>query len=224
MNDQQVAIGSEVHSNDGRSIGTVEHLIIDSNENALSGFVVDKGIFDGGRVVNLEYVSSVSEDVVVLSLSGEEAMRLPGFEQHQFRRFEGGLGAAGVPGSMFPMGGLGGAWVPAIPGAGVMPGTGVRSSYVTGVEADVTSRPRGPLTESEIVLDNGTDVVDVNGDKIGKVDDVIISVDDKVQGFVVEQGFLFHHDVYVPMDWVDAITHEHVRLAVAKEEVERSKR
>ena len=77
--------------------------------------------------------------------------------------------------------------------------------------------------DSEVSLDNGTDVVDAAMNKIGVVDDILFDEDGKIEGFIVQQGHVFHHDVRVPMEWVAGITHEHVRLNVLKDEVAKSK-
>src|SRR5829696_8698667 len=87
MSSKQIAIGADVRSKDGKSIGEVEHLIFDGTTNTLAGFVADKGIFDSGRVVDLIHVATVSEDVVELTLTDDEAKNLPGFVQQEFVRF-----------------------------------------------------------------------------------------------------------------------------------------
>jgi uncharacterized protein YrrD len=225
MSDIEIAIGADVRSRDGRSIGKVEHLIIDGRSNELSGFVADKGIFDSGRVVDLIHVASASREHVDLKLTDDEAKTLPGFVQHEFFRFGGDTQVNVGAGTMMDVGSSGSTWVHYGPGVGGgMPSTGASSLYGPSVVGDVSAQVVGPLTESDIVLDHGTDVVDVNGEKIGKVDDVHFDEKGKVSGFVVREGLLFHHDVSVPLEWIAGITHEHVRLNVAKDEVERSKR
>jgi uncharacterized protein YrrD len=223
MSSHQVAIGADVQTSDGRSIGKVEHLIVNAESKQLAAIVADKGIFDSGRVVDLEYVQSMSEDVVVLALSEDEAKDLPGFLQHEFIRLGQSAGLNAGVGTPVNLGASGGTWMHYGPGAGGLPSTGATSYYAQGVVGDVAAQVVGPLTDSEVSLDNGTDVVDAAMNKIGVVDDILFDDDGKIEGFVVQQGHVFHHDVRVPMEWVAGITHEHVRLNVLKDEVAKSK-
>ncbi len=224
MSTHQVAIGADVRSNEGRSIGKVEHLIVDGDTKHLKAFVADKGIFDSGRVVDIEYVRAVNDDVVTLRLSEGEALDLPGFVEHQFFRFGDTTGFPAGGGANVNLGSSGGTWMHYGPGEGGLPSTGSHSFFEPGVIGDVSAHTMGPLTDSELALDHGTDVVDATGDKIGVVDEVMFSDDNAITGFVVRQGLVFHHDVYVPVEWVAGITHEHVRLSVGKDDVEQSKR
>lgn len=223
MSSHQVAIGADVRTSDGRSIGKVEHLIIDSETKALSAVVADKGIFDGGRVVDLEYVKAMSEEVVTLSLTEEEAKALPGFVHHEFVRIGDSPGMTAGLGAAANFGAAGSTWMQYGPSAGGLPSTGAYSYNEPIVAADEAREVVSPLTDSEVPLSKGTDVVDAAGEKIGVIHDVVSGDDDTVEGFIVQQGFLFHHDVQVPMEWVAAITHEHVRLSVTKDQVEQSR-
>jgi uncharacterized protein YrrD len=224
MSSQQVAIGADVQTSDGRSIGKVEHLIIDGESKQLAAIVADKGIFDSGRVVDLEYVKSMSEKVVVLSISEDEAKALPGFAEHEFIRLgdsaEVGIGGSGATVDIGP---TGSAWMSYGASAGGLPSTGASSFFPMPVVGDVQAQVVGPLTDSEIALGNGTDVVDAAMNKIGVIDDIIFDENGKIESFIVQQGHVFHHDVRVPIEWVAGITHEHVRLNVLKDEVAKSK-
>jgi uncharacterized protein YrrD len=217
----QVAIGTEIRTSDGKSIGKVEHIIVDPDDHELEGFVADKGIFDRGRVVDIDYVTSVIEGEVRISLTEDEAKNLPGFETREFRRLDH---PGGTETTESVMAGPGGTWTPYNYGAGAMPGAGAYTFFEQPRTGGEPVEMVGPLTASELTLDNGTDVVDAAGDKIGVVDEIVFGDDDKIEGFVVQQGFLFHHDVWVPLEWIDAITEEHVRLSVSKDQVEASRR
>jgi uncharacterized protein YrrD len=221
----QIAIGADVRSKDGRSIGKVEHLIVDGRSNELAGFVADKGIFDSGRVVDLVYIAAASEAEVTLSLDEDDALALPGFVQHEYFRFGPTTEvSAGAAGAMVNIGGTGSTWVHYGPGAAGSPSTGASTFFPQAVVGEMAAQVVGPLTEGDVVLDNGTDVIDRDGERIGRVDEVLIGEDGKVEGFIVEKGRLFHHDAYVPFEWIAAITHDHVRLNVGKAQVQESKR
>ncbi len=207
MDNQTINLGADVRTSDGHSIGKVKHLIIDSKRNSLAGFVADKGLLDSGRVVDIGYVTSITEDEIQLRLSEEEAEELAGFVQHEYINVSGSNDS----------------WLQLGPTKGDVPGTGSESLFAMPLPVDARVRTEGPLEAEDIVLDKGTDVVDKIGNKIGTVDEITFSGIDQVTGFVVKQGRVFHHDVFVPMEWVAGITHEHVRLNVLKDEVEGSR-
>src|SRR5690606_26671170 len=51
------------------------------------------------------------------------------------------------------------------------------------------------LRDDTVVIDEGTNVVDRSGDKIGTVDEIVYDEDGTVAGFVVKAGFILHHDI-----------------------------
>ena len=59
----------------------------------------------------------------------------------------------------------------------------------------------------------GAEVIDANGEKVGKVVEV------GRNSFKVEKGFLFHKDMYLPMSAVARTHDNHVHLNVAKDQV-----
>jgi uncharacterized protein YrrD len=207
MSSNQIAIGADVLSKEGDSIGQVKHLVVDANDNRVTGLVADKGIFDEGRIVSVDYVTSITEKGVTLSLSTNDAKGLPGFVKHEYFQFRDAATIGGLSG-----------------GSGGLPSTGATMFYPQPVVGGVVAQQVSPLEESDVVLDHGTDVVSADGHKIGKVDEILYGDEMKVTGFVVKAGFLFHHDITVPLDWVAGMAHDHVRLNVPKDVAETAKR
>jgi sporulation protein YlmC with PRC-barrel domain len=74
------------------------------------------------------------------------------------------------------------------------------------------------LPENSTRLSSGTDVVGSDGNKIGTVEDVTYSEDGSLTGFVVKAGFLFHHEVNVPADWIESVSDDRVRLRVTADQ------
>jgi hypothetical protein len=148
---------------------------------------------------------------------------MPGFAAHEFVRI-GDSTREYDPGGEPLIGAPGGIWSPTLVGAAGIPGAGAGIGFAPVAPAATETEVASPLTASEVVLDKGTDVVDAAGDKIGTVAEVLFGPDDRITGFMVEQGFLFHHDVWVPAEWIGPITHEHVQLTVSRDQVEQSRR
>ncbi|MCC6945671.1 MAG: PRC-barrel domain-containing protein [Thermomicrobiales bacterium] len=207
MGSHQISIGADVRTSDGESIGKVTKLVVTPDDQKLTGFVADRGIMDSGRVVDLTEVATASEDLITLTISSADAEDLAGFAEHSFINVTGSQDS----------------WIKLGPSTGDVPGTGGGSIFETPLPVNAEMRSIGALEGSEVALGHGTDVVDKIGKKIGEVDEVRIGEDGSIAGFVVRQGLVFHHDVYVPIGWVAGVTHEHVRLNVLKDEVEASK-
>jgi uncharacterized protein (TIGR02271 family) len=63
-------------------------------------------------------------------------------------------------------------------------------------------------------IETGTDVHGSDGEKIGSVAGVAAN------HFIIEKGFLFPTDIYVPMSAVESVTDDRVTLSMTKEQVE----
>jgi uncharacterized protein YrrD len=225
MTEAKLAIGSKVRTSDGHDLGEVERFVVDPSGKHISDFVVDKGIFDQGRVVSLNYVTSITEKEVLLSITREQADGLPGFAVQEFVQMQGDFTVPTAFGGMVNLQGTTGAWMHYGPGAGGgITNVGGQSLFEPAPIGQVITETVGPLTESEFTLDHGTDVISSDGEKIGKVDEVLLGDDNEITGFVVQAGFLFHHDIAIPAEWVANITHEHVHLNVTKAKAEQAKR
>jgi uncharacterized protein YrrD len=224
MSSNQIAIGADVLSKEGDSIGQVKHLVVDANDNRVTGLVADKGIFDEGRIVSVDYVTSITEKGVTLSLSTNDAKGLPGFVKHEYFQFRDAATIGGLSGGTVDLPSSGNVWYHYGSGSGGLPSTGATMFYPQPVVGGVVAQQVSPLEESDVVLDHGTDVVSADGHKIGKVDEILYGDEMKVTGFVVKAGFLFHHDITVPLDWVAGMAHDHVRLNVPKDVAETAKR
>ena len=91
----EVRIGDKVISKDGHGMGEVKHLVIDPAKRELAAFIIDKGLFDRGRVCDLGYVDNVDGNQVVLKLDQDQAANLPEWVEQEFIQFNESAGLAG---------------------------------------------------------------------------------------------------------------------------------
>jgi hypothetical protein len=70
-----LAEGTPVQAGDGAEVGTVKRVLADAGADIFDGLSLDTA--DGERFVDATQVDSLYERLVVLSISGEEASRLP---------------------------------------------------------------------------------------------------------------------------------------------------
>jgi uncharacterized protein YrrD len=217
---KQAAIGAKVKTKDGEEIGRVEKLIYDAGAQRLVGIVADKGIFDSGHVVNIEFISSMEEDMVELSITKDEAEQLPALVNQEFVQM-GDMQVGGMRGGMVNVSGSGGSWTHVGSNAGGgMATTGAGSFFQPAIIGNVETQLVGPLTDSDIAVGNNTHIQTSDGKKIGVIDDVIMDDTGKIVSIICEKGRLFHSDLTIPVEWIAGVAHDHIRLYKSEAEVE----
>jgi sporulation protein YlmC with PRC-barrel domain len=211
-----IRIGDKVVSSDGHGMGEVKHLVIDPAKRELAAFIVDKGLFDRGRVCDLDYVENVDGNQVVLRLSRDDANNLPEWVEQEFIQFNESAGYGGG-GRTYDNAG-GGVWYHMGPSGRDTPSTGASSFFQPAIVGDVATAIVSPIDESDIVVGKGTDVFSIDGYKLGKVDEIEFDDEGKISGFSFEQGHIFSKKEFsVSVDDVDGLTSEYVRLKVTKD-------
>jgi hypothetical protein len=70
--------GVPVYSSDGKSLGKVEHVLAEPEEDIFDGFVIDTSVLPGGhRFVDAPEVAEIHERGVVLKLDASASENLP---------------------------------------------------------------------------------------------------------------------------------------------------
>lgn len=223
-----IALDATVVSSDGNEVGKVDRLALHPDTMEVEAVIVHQGvIFTEDRIVDNGLVERVDESGTVhLNITADEADKLPTFVQEHFTEpTQEQLSRSPLdyplPGTM---GGLGRVVVATPRSGGYQQGGAADSIF------DVPTVPRGEqetessLPKGTVSITEGTDVVDNQGEKVGAVDDIIYNEDGEVTGFVVQSGFIFTHDVRIPVAWVDSVTDENIRLNISSEEAEREGR
>lgn len=212
----QVAIGDKVVSSDGHGLGKVEHLVVDPAKRELAAFIVDKGIFDRGRVCDLGYVDNVDGNQVVLKLDRDQANSLPEWVEQEFIQFNESAGLSGG-GRTYDNSG-GGVWYHMGPSGAGVPSTGASSFFQPAIVGDVSTQVVSPIDESDIVVGKGTDVYSIDGYKLGTIDEIEFDEQGKISGFSFEKGHIFSKKEFsVSVEDVDGLTSEYVRLKLTKD-------
>lgn len=222
----RIDLGKAVISRDGDRIGDVDSLVVDYGTKEIAQFIVSTGLMGGSdRIVDISMVERVGDDgAVYLNISSAGVDELPPFVEEQFviaredqlsempHAWAGGTGDMHI----YWAGGYGGETIGA-----TTPAYGASGSFwdVAPARAPIVENESN-LREDMVVVNEGTDVVDKDGDKIGTVDQVMFDEDGRIAGFVVKAGFLFHHDVRVPADWIETVTGDTVHLSVTADEAE----
>lgn len=214
-------LGKDVYASDGEKVGEVERLIVDADAKVVREFLIKEGTFvSTDRVVDIELVARIDEDGVHLNVSSDSIDSLPAFVEgsytapadHELSEMpHTWIGAAG---------GAGGGpllWGPAGPGRGE-PGQGSMFEPATVPGGDPAAE--SPIDDTSVVIEEGTQVIDVNDESAGTVAEVHYDTIGRISGFLIKSGTLFSTEINVPMKWVDSMQPDAVRLAVTAEQAE----
>jgi uncharacterized protein YrrD len=220
----EVELGKPVVTSDGEKVGTVDRLVIDPDSRTIREFLVQQGtLLTSDRIVEGSFVDRIDADgTVYLTLTEDQVESLPEFVEHHYHA-PGDQELGAMPHAW--IGGAGGAgggplfWGPLGPGRG----EAGRGLFFEPAPANpIPKEPDDSLREDEIVIDEGTNVLGRDGDKIGTVEEISYDANGKISGFTVKSGLIFSHDVHVPISWVDSIRTDAVQLSVTAEEAESS--
>ncbi|CAN5193358.1 hypothetical protein BH23CHL1_BH23CHL1_10530 [soil metagenome] len=214
----KIDIGKDVIASDGEKIGKVDRLVLNSETNDLSKFIVHKGMFwNEDKIVDLDLVSEVdAEGNIHLKVPSDDEDTMPAFVEETHRvatdeemnslDYGSFVGTAPYAPIMFAPGGTGGQY---------RPGSG---PFFDNADSGGTLEQRTNLPEDSMTIDKGTDVVGSDGDKVGEVEEIIMDANGTTTGFVVKSGFIFTKDVHIPMDIVDHISGVHIALKITADE------
>ena len=193
----------------------------------VSGLVVNSGTLEvtrilvghpgaaAPRLVDASAVASAEGDRVVLSMSRAEFEAMPELVSHEVAtpprtpEFPTILPASGVGGPLLA------------DTAQTGPGVAGDSFFDLAPIDPPTLQVESNLLESEALLRHGSDVVSSDGHKVGTLDEVAFGDLEAVAGLVVRAGFLFHHDLRLPISAVAEFGTDKVYLNVTKDEAER---
>ncbi len=217
----QIELGKDVIASDGEKLGTVDRLVLDNESNNLTKFVVQKGFFlPEDRIVDLEMISSIDSDgTIMLTVPSHDERSLPAFVEESFRvatddeltylGYDIYTGAAPHAPVWF---------APATPQEQFKP---EEEPFFRGAQpVSGVVETRDNLPDDSVSINTGTDVIGRDGDKVGEVDEVLATADGRVSSIVVKAGFIFKHDVQIPMMAVDQVGSEQIILNITRDQAE----
>lgn len=213
MTSNQIQFGQGVYSQDSEKLGSVDHLVLNAENNHLENLVVKQGVLAGDKLIDIDLIDHIEGDRIILSLPADEAKQLPDFVEHRFTAAPADV----VVEQPF--------LVPAAIGGGRLyytaPTTGrgypaAGSSFFEPAPLDPPAvEDRANIPPQDVMIGKGTDVVGADGKKVGSVDEVVFDEHGRMTGFVVKEGLIFKHQLRVPMDWVDNAGEDEILLNVS---------
>jgi uncharacterized protein YrrD len=192
--------GAEVLSQDGTKIGTVEHLVVDPSQDAITHIVVSKGfLFPKERVLPIDSVAEASHETVVVG-NEVDPDQLPEFEESHYIYLDDAAAGAEPTPDPAPL-----VWALPIYGA-EMTGYPV---YPPGTIRETTRN----VPDGSHVVKAGSSVVTADGEDVGKVREVDVSDSGGLISIAVDPGW-FKKEQTIPAQFIRTIDDDRVVLAV----------
>jgi uncharacterized protein YrrD len=222
MSEHVVNIGARVTSQEGKHLGKVEKLIVHPSTQTVDGFLLSKGHFSAPKIVEASQVAATGPDGIVLKLSATEAEKLPNLVEEQLLRAPGYLTYELPLGGFVDVAGSGDKWVLRGSAGGDYPHTGTAPLFFEAPIGNVEAQNISNLPEDSLLISEGTDVIGSDGKKIGKVDELIVDDERRVTAILVKAGWLFKHDVTIPVSAIMGAAHDHVRLNITADQAKQA--
>ena len=205
---EDIRIGLDVYCGQDR-VGRVAKLVADASDSHITDIVVDRGLLHGAKIIPIGQLADVRAGEVELALDRRQFEEAAGFAGQRFRR--PGDAWSAPPGydpldflfdATIAYGGMGGYGTPAEPGP-----------FPTG--------PADPLPDLlRPVVQEGTDVRSVDGEKVGEIASISFHPDDgRLASLVMRSGLLEHERTALPLEWVEDLTDEGLVLNVSADVV-----
>ncbi len=200
----KIKLGAKVKTENNKTIGEIERVVIDPSDEEITHVVVQKGtFFTEDKLVPISMLGVIDEEEVRLRATEKEIEDMEDFRTELFLDYdqlahidknEVGYSARMI---MYPPSGI--------------PTMAAGPRYIPPVFARVTKNI--PIEFAAIV--EGADVIGLEGEKVGEVEEVIMDPNlDRATYFVISKGFLFKDRKFVPVNWVRTMKDAKIKLAV----------
>ena len=210
----RIDLGQDVRSSDGRTVGSVVGLVVDGRTFEVTRLLVGHGRGEAPRLVDATAATAGDGGQVGLDITADAFAAMP-----MLASVETATGPR-IPDfpTIIPAGGVGG---PVLADASTTgPGyPGGDFFDIAPIDPPVVEVDSNLLT-SEVVLHKGSDVVSSDGHKVGTLDEVTFGELGELAGLVVQAGFLFHHDLRIPVAEVADFGTDKVHLKITRDAAE----
>lgn len=209
--------GMSVVTRGGDEVGKVSRFVLDPATHEVTHIVIQKGwLLPEDKVIPFPFLSSGSEDNLVLSDEVGDLGELPPFEESYFIRATdddpGDAIPSNVPTYRFAPAYY---WYPSHATTG-FPGSG--PGYVPATLTETTRN----IPDHTVALQEGTDVISADGEHVGDIERLFIDPgSNKTTHFLISQGILFKDRKLVPVHWVRSVEEDEVHLVVSSRLLER---
>jgi uncharacterized protein YrrD len=199
MKQLRINEGADVYTDDGERVGSVDRVVVDPLTKDVSHIVVRKGfLFPEDKVIPVQLIATANEQRAVLEPDATVAELPPFIESHylplpdDYYQSRGGRIAGPL---MF--------YTPYAFNTPVLPA------------AIPVARDRN-IPERTVALEAGAPVTSTDGDYIGRFEEILMTESGIATYLVLETGRHGHHRKAIPMNWIDAVDDESIRVGVPR--------
>ncbi|HVX31079.1 MAG TPA: PRC-barrel domain-containing protein [Nitrolancea sp.] len=217
--DTSIELGTKIVSSDGKDVGKVDSLVLDYNTREVQSIICRSGVLlTTDRIIPIGLIGTRDADGnLMLTITADEVKKQQAFVEREFRTMS--------PDEVGPMP------VTWATGTGQAPYYFYPATDSLGYRDDApffSNAPLAPpdvevesnLPENATRLDSGSDVFGSDDKKLGTVETVTYTQEGDITSFVVKAGFLFHHDVTIPAEWISSVSNDGVRLTVTADQAD----
>lgn len=203
--------GARILALDGQEAGTISRVVIDPKTKEVTHLVLHTGVvMTHDKVVPVNLVGVGEQEHLMLRLHVNQLEQVPDFEETHYvpvKDAEVRHRSPGVP--------------PALP-----PAVYRYPPYRGKVEIPYPQPPYAQVTQTNIpvgkvALKKGAKVVSAEGDDLGDVEQVLTNPQtDHATHLFISKGRLLKAEKLVPIEWVDRLDEDQVRLAVGAQVIQ----
>jgi uncharacterized protein YrrD len=208
--------GADVHDYAGEKIGRVKGVVMEGDNETVSGIIVERGFFfTEDRMIPVEWIAQTSEEGNIRLSEDQRAQDAPHFDEEHYHSDPTRATPAGVEAA------------PALfyytaPGYAANSGTAAVAPAIFPTIPGENDMPGVDVPDDSMTLRVGADVRSSDDEKVGRVEEIIANpTDNTVTHFVIERGAFYTTKKMIDMKWVTSIGKDEVLLSVNHDFIER---
>jgi sporulation protein YlmC with PRC-barrel domain len=211
----RLELGAHVRSSDGHEIGEIDKLVVEPESGEVRAAIVRHGTLLSEQFeIPIGAFAPGGSDEVLVDYTADEVKGLPRFIPDNYREplpdYSSPLGYA--PGGLL--------W----PGS-AYPAPGLDYDRMSVAPSTDYDQIRSRFDDTTAVIEEGSDVMSRDGEKIGEVHSVSVdAATGRPTRLVIRKGFLFTEDLVIPLSLVDSVGNDAIYLNVDKDEAKAAAR
>ena len=210
----QITEGTNVYTEDGKEVGTVDRVVLDPHTLKVTHLVVREGvIFSEDKVVPIDFIDFATEDQVMLRNDAPDPSELLPFEESHYTP----ITQQEESRMQEPL--------PQTPAMYWYPPVGAATwgrPYLPYLDPPFVVETIQNIPEGTIPLKEGADVSTADGEDVGEIERVFTDPEsDRVTHFLISEGLFFKEKKLVPATWIDRVEENKVSLVVSSNLLDR---
>lgn len=201
-------LGAEVVDFEGEKLGSLKQIVVDPVTQEITSLIIDQGLlFKEDKVLPISLVLQAEEDQIRLVETDQDLAELPPYQEESYFPYQ--YQEKKRPPTLIPGNYL-----------AIRPDTdyGKPQEHLAVFEQKT---PGKNLPEPMDRLKKGADVISLDGNKVGQVQEVMAVPETKhITHLIIDRGFLNRESVLIPIDWVDEISAEKLSLQVDQQVID----